>query len=324
MTDSANHQPKGFRGGAKDSRRRSKALTAKTYELVKSRPDLKMWTIRAAVHGLGLGALGVIPGAVLMAIGTGDSADATDASASAAAAADSGNPALLVAGAVLVVLGLVAGWTAANIQIAALVAASDDLLHDRPSDPAACKAKARSHLGSLVGWSVISVLVGLLVSFLRGNNDGGIVTVIVRNLLAGVVAAAWSIVTFLVMPLIVLEDIGAMAAIKRSSSIIKNTWGTAILGGVRIGLRFALLYTLPGFLAVAAGVGLGIVIGGATGIAVAVVLVVVGLALMIIGGVLSVTCRNVFGVALYRWSTTGELVGPFSEDDLSGAVRIRS
>ncbi len=324
MTDDANNKPKGLRAGAKDSRRRSKALTVKTYDLVKSRPDLKMWTVRAAAYGVGIGALGVVPGSILAALGASDSTDVNEVGAAAAATADSGNVPLLVVGIALIVLGVIAGWTAANIQIAALVAASDDLLHDRPSDPAAYRARARSHIGTLLGWSIISALVGLLVSFIRGDGDGSIVTSILRSLLAGVVAAAWSVITLLVMPVIVLENTGVITAIKRSSSIIKTSWGTAILGGVRIGLRFAFRYTLPGLVAVIAGVGLGVVIGGATGIAVAVVLVIAGLALILIGGVLAVTCRNVFGVALYRWSTNGEVVGPFTEDDLSGAVRTRS
>jgi hypothetical protein len=324
MSDSANDTPKGLRAGAKDSRRRSKVLTAKTYELVKSRPDLKMWTVRAAVYGVGIGALGVVPGSILAAVGAGDPTDPANAEAAATSIADSGNTPLFVAGVVLIVLGVIAGWTAANIQIAALVAASDDLLHDRPSDPAACRATARSHMGTLLGWSVISALVGLLVSFLRGDGDGNIVSSILRSLLAGVVAVVWSVITMLVMPVIVLENLGVIAAIKRSSSIIKNSWGTALLGGVRIGIRFGLIYTLPGLLAIAAGIGLGIWIGGPTGIAVAVVLVVVGLVLMLIGGVLAVTCRNVFGVALFRWSTNGEVIGPFTEDDLAGAVRTRS
>lgn len=324
MTDSANNQPKGFRGRAKDSRQRSKALTAKTYGLVKAAPELKMWTVRAAAYAVGIGALGVVPGAILAALGAGDPTDPTGAEAAVTSVADAGNTPLLVAGIVLIVIGVIAGWTAANVQIAALVAASDDLLHDRPSDPAACRAKARSHIGTLLGWSVISALVGLLVSFLRGDGDGNLVSSILRSLLAGVVAVVWSVITMLVMPVIVLENVGVIAAIKRSSSIIKTSWGTALLGGVRIGLRFGLLYTLPGLLAIAAGIGLGIVIGGPTGIAVAVVLVIVGLVLMLIGGVLAVTCRNVFGVALYRWSTSGEVIGPFTEDDLSGAVRVRS
>jgi hypothetical protein len=324
MTDNADSGSKGMRAGAKDSRRRSKDLTTKTYDLVKSRPDLKTWTVRAAVFGVGIGALGVAPGSVLAALGSGAAADTGDAGSATTDAASSGSPALLVAGIALIVVGVIAGWTAANIQIAALVAASDDLLHDRPSDRSAYRAIARSHMGTLLGWSVISALVALLVAFIRGDGDSGIVTSILRALLAGVVAAAWSVITMLVMPVIVLEQAGVVAAIKRSSSIIKQSWGTAILGGVRIGLRFAFRYTLPGIVAVAAGVGLGILIGGATGVAVAIVLVIVGLGLMLIGGVLAVTCRNVFGVALYRWSTSGEVVGPFTKDDLAGAVRTPS
>jgi hypothetical protein len=124
------------------------------------------------------------------------------------------------------------------------------------------------------------------------------------------------------MPVIVLEDKGAVAAIKRSSSLIRSTWGEAVFGSVRIGARFALMFTLPGLVLLVGGIVAGIGVGGPA-MAVGGVLAVVGVALIVIGAVKAATCRNVFGVALYRWTTGEGALGPFSEDDLRGAVRVR-
>ena len=52
-------------------------------------------------------------------------------------------------------------------------------------------------------------------------------------------------------------------------------------------------------------------------------LAVVGVMLIVVGAVKAATCRNVFGVALYRWATGEGALGPFSEDDLRGAVAVR-
>ncbi len=300
---------------------RSRELTAATYGLVQAERDLKTWSIKALVFGVGFGALGVVPGAVILAIGAA-MGDETGPSA-AAQTPESGAVALMVVGAVLIVLGWIAGATAASLQMAGLVAATDDLLHDRPVDTAACRARARQRLGALIGWGAISAAVGALVSVIRGDGGGGVVASLLRGLLAGLVAAAWSVVTFFVLPVIVLEELGAVAAVKRSSGIVRHTWGEAIGGSVRIGARFGLLYVLPGVLALAAGVAIALIAGGPA-VVLGVVLVLVGLALIGTGGVLGATCRAVFGVALYRWTTDGTALGPYTSDDLSTAVRQRS
>ena len=151
---------------------------------------------------------------------------------------------------------------------------------------------------------------------------GGIVTTLLRSLLAGLVAAVWTVVTVMVMPAIVLEGLGATAAIKRSAGLIRSTWGEALLGSVRIGARFGFLYILPGFLLIVGGVVLAIAVGGAA-VAGGVLLIIIGLGLVLWGSVLAATCRNVFGVALFRWTTGEGALGPFSEADLQGAVRTR-
>jgi hypothetical protein len=296
----------------------SRELTRTTYDLVRATPSLKQWTVKAIVAGLLVGAIGVIPGGILAAIGAAMGGVEENGATSTTAS----GTALLVAGVVLMLLGWVAGATAANLRIAALVKAADEVLHGRDADVEACRAAARGRLGALTAWGAISVAVGLLVGALRGNGDGGIVSTILRSLLAGLVAAVWAVITVMVMPAIVLEGLGATAAIKRSAGLIRSTWGEALLGSVRIGARFALIYILPGILLIVGGVVLAVALGGAV-VAGGVLLVIIGIGLVLWGSVLSATCRNVFGVALFRWTTGEGALGPFSEADLRGAVRTK-
>jgi hypothetical protein len=291
----------------------SKALTQTSYGLVKEHPGMNRWTVRAAVHGALVGGVGALVGIAIVVAGA-EMSDGKDAGAMGTV--------LLVVGAVVAVLGVIAGLTAANIQLAGLVQATDDVLHGRELDEQSAKAAARSRRGALAQWSAISVAVGALVAMVRGDGNSGIVTTIVRSLLAGMVAAVWAVVTTLVMPVIVLEDAGAVAAIKRSSSLIRSTWGEAVFGSVRIGARFALMFTLPGVLLLIGGIVAGIAVGGPA-MAVGGLLAVAGVALIVVGAVKAATCRNVFGVALYRWTTGEGALGPFTEDDLRGAVRVR-
>ncbi len=291
----------------------SKVLTQTTYGLVREHPGMNRWAVRAAVHGVVVGGIGALVGLGLLAAG-GVMADTSDGSILGVV--------IMALGAVVLILASVAGLTAANLQLAGLVSAADDVLHGRELDEQAARTAAHSRLRALAGWSAISVAVGALVAMIRGNGDSGIVASIIRALLAGIVAAAWAVVTTLALPIIVLEDLGAVAAIKRSAHIIRSTWGEAIFGSVRIGMRFALIYNLPGLVLMVGGVALAIVVGGPA-IALGAVLAVVGVALMVIGLVKAATCRNVFGVALYRWAHGEGALGPFTEDDLRGAVQVR-
>lgn len=293
----------------------SKALTQSSYALVKANPGMNRWTVRAAVRGAVIGGVGSIVGLGL--IGAGDLMSDSDSGSSGAI-----GTVMLIAGIVVVLAAMIAGLTAANHQLAGLVHATDDVLHERPIDERAAHAAAGAQLAPIAAWSAISVAVGALVSFIRGDGDSGIVVQILRSLLAGMVAAVWAVVTALVLPVIVLERVGAVAAIKRSATLIRSTWGEAVFGSVRIGARFGLIYALPGLLLLAGGIALGVV-GGVPGIAAGVVIAVVGVVLIVIGAVKAATCRTVFGVALYRWTTGEGALGPFTEDDLRGAVRTK-
>lgn len=294
----------------------SKELTQASYSLVKDNPGMYRWTVRAAVHGAVIGAIGSVVGLALMLVG--DYMINPDAPTEPS---DFGFVPL-VFGAIVVLGSVIGGLTAANRQLAGLIRVTDDVLHGRTPDEDAALDAAHSRLGALAAWSAISVAVGTLVSLINGDGSGGFITAILRSLLAGLVAAVWAVLTTLVMPLIVLEQLGAVAAIKRSAGIIRTTWGEAVLGSVRIGARFALMFGIPGGLLLVGGIVLAVVVEGPA-IPVGALLALCGMALIVVGSVKAATCRNVFGVALYRWANGDGALGPFSESDLRGAVEVK-
>lgn len=291
----------------------SKELTRASYDLVRQNPDMYRWTVRAGVYGAVVGGIGFLIGLVVTALG-GVMTDSTDGSGGVLGWI------VLALGVLCIVFASIAGLTVANLQLAGLVKTADDVLHDRPIDTQAARDAAHGRLGTLAVWSSISVAVGALVSLIQGDGDSGIIVALLRGLLAGLVAAIWAVVTTLVMPLIVLEGLGAVPAIKRSAEIIRSTWGEAVFGSVRIGARFLLMFTLPGILLLVGGIVLAAALGGPM-VALGAGIALLGVVLIIVGAVKAATCRTVFGVALYRWTEGQGALGPFSEDDLRGAVR---
>jgi Family of unknown function (DUF6159) len=98
---------------------------------------------------------------------------------------------------------------------------------------------AFKRLGPILGWSVVGTVVTLLLAFVRSRGAAG-------ALIAGGGGAAWSLVTFLAVPVIAFEGLGPFAKLKRSASLFRQHWGEQITGNVGIGLVFSSLLS-PGF-----------------------------------------------------------------------------
>ena len=56
---------------------------------------------------------------------------------------------------------------------------------------------------------------------------------------------AWSLVTFLAVPVIAIEGTGPFETLKRSASIFRQRWGQQITGNIAIGGAVFLLGVLP-------------------------------------------------------------------------------
>lgn len=181
-------------------------------------------------------------------------------------------------------------------------------------------SSAVGRLGRLARWAFVSTVVSLLIGLLRGNNDGGIVAVIFRNVLAAAADVMWQLITFFVMPAMMLDDLGMIDAIKKSASTFKQRWGTQLSGGVRIGGMIGLIAILPAIIAIVAGGFLATAGAWAVGVP----LVIVGLVVLIVAGLILTAIRGVFSVVLYRYATQGVVEGGFTEDQLASAVRVKA
>jgi len=213
---------------------------------------------------------------------------------------------------IVVLIGLVFVNFAFTISGAAMVAAIDEELAGRDSSIGYGFSKAFGRLVPLFTWSIIRACVNAIFGALRGNGDGA--SSILGSVIAGLGAAAWSIVTFFVTPLIMLEGGGSVAAIKKSAHLVREKWGTQLAGGVRIGLSLIAVF-LPAIALIVLGVfALGSMpaLGG--------VLLVIGALLFLVGSLLSSALRSIFSVALYRFATDAGELGPFTASELQGVL----
>lgn len=154
---------------------------------------------------------------------------------------------------IVVLLGLVILLTtfAGSFFTAALVHAANEIFHGRQPTIAGGIRGAAAHWRMLLVWSVISAAVGIILNGLERR--GGLGLAIVR----AVFGLTWAVVTFFIIPVIVLEDDHSVREVfTRSGRTFADTWGETLTGGLGLGL----ITVLAGLLAVAFAAGIGLLL----------------------------------------------------------------
>jgi Family of unknown function (DUF6159) len=196
-----------------------------------------------------------------------------------------------------------------------LAAAADAALRGEQVSLGSGVAVANRRLGAISGWALINALLSIVLRALETRSE-------LATIAAALVGGAWSVISLLAIPAIALEGVGPVDAIKRSASLFKQHWGGRITGMAAIGIGVFLLVILPAIALIAVGV-LILSDAGSEGIGGGAVLLALGAVLFAAGIVISGALRQIFAVALYRFTTTGEAVGGFEAADLQNAVRSR-
>jgi Family of unknown function (DUF6159) len=149
------------------------------------------------------------------------------------------------------------------------------------------QAMARIHL--IVGWSLLSATVGLLLRLIAERSEK------VGQIVADILGGAWSVMSFLVVPVLVVENKGPFAALKESTVLLKKTWGERLAASFGFGAIFILM-ALPGVaLIIFAGYAFVSLNNHPVGIAAAAVAVLYWITLALISSAL----QSIFQAAIY-------------------------
>jgi hypothetical protein len=87
-----------------------------------------------------------------------------------------------------------------------------------------------SRIGSILGWAVFAGIVGGILKIIQENVGS------LGKIITGLIGVVWSIATFFVVPIIAYENLGPIAAFKRSALLMKKKWGESIGAGFSFGL----------------------------------------------------------------------------------------
>ena len=160
---------------------------------------------------------------------------------------------------------------------------------------------AKSRLGPILGYAAIAATVGMLLQAMKNKDNNFLVRMIGSGL-----GVAWTLSTFLVVPVLVQQNVGPIDAIKESVKLLKRTWGENAIGNVGLGLAFGLMM----FGVIAIGLVLAFLAASASG-ALAVTIVVITVLAAVSLGVVQSALSAIYSAALYRFATVGEAPAGF-------------
>ena len=175
---------------------------------------------------------------------------------------------------------------------------------------------ATRRLPQLLAWSLVSATVGLVIRVIEkaGRNQGQYG----KYFLVQIFGVLWSVATYFIVPVLVIEGLGPWKALKRSVKVLSRTWGDGI--GGRIGIDvFIFPIWLAGFALVSFGVHAGVTTTNAGP-----VLLGVGMLWLVVTALIHSTLDTVLLSALYLYSTRDEIPAQWEAAQLEQAFYARS
>jgi Family of unknown function (DUF6159) len=163
---------------------------------------------------------------------------------------------------------------------------------------------AGSMAGRLFPWALLSATVSVIIRVIQERLG------FLGRILGGLAGMAWNLVTYLVLPVMVLEGATTKPSVKRSAELFRGTWGENVLGNVGIG-AVAFLLVLPSVLL--------LVLGGFAGGAVAMVCLGIAVLWFIVTLVVTTALSGIYQTALYHYAADREVPQEFAGADLAAA-----
>lgn len=216
----------------------------------------------------------------------------------------------LPGGAMWPVYGLalvVSGWISLVGKGAIVVGAAARMDGEAP-DLGAVSAAMRERNRELLAWALLTGIVGTVLELVRER------LAVVGTWLSFLGSMAFSVVSFLALPVIMFEGRGAVAGLRRSTELLRRSWGENVTFNFAMG-GLLLLVLFP----VAAGSGLA-ASAGAIPFAVAFG-GTMALFVVLFGFLEALTA--VFQTALYRWTQNLPTGLTFSDQQLHAAFNQR-
>jgi hypothetical protein len=170
-------------------------------------------------------------------------------------------------------------------------------------------ALAWSRIGSILGYALISATVGVLLRLIAEKLG------FIGRLIEFGAGLAWTVATFLVVPVLAAEGVGPLKAIERSGSLLSETWGENLIGSGGI----SLVISFVGAAIILLGYGGGTLLVNQGDVAAGISLMVIGAVAMIGLIIVGTALSAVYSGAVYYFALTGDAPAGFDRALIRGA-----
>jgi hypothetical protein len=172
---------------------------------------------------------------------------------------------------------------------------------------------AGSLLPQILAWSLVAATVGWILRMIEERLS------FVGKFVIAFIGLAWSVVTYLVVPVLAVEKLGPLSAVKRSAQLLTKTWGEALVGNISLGVAGFVL-SLPGILLI---VACPIVLAIAAQPLWAVVPGVLAILYFIVLAIVTSTLRQILLAGAYLYAAQGQVPAGFSPEIMQAAFRSK-
>ena len=182
---------------------------------------------------------------------------------------------------------------------------------------------AAQRSGTIIGYAFIAATVGTFLHLLDSasrNRKSSIVVRIIAAIFTSLFSLAWSLMTYLVVPVLVVENVGPIETIQRSAALLRRTWGEQIVGNISFGLVTFFLFIAVAILIAPLAMFIIMILGQNLGIFLAATLYI-----LVLGAFLmtSNALSSIYQAALYLYAAE-ELDTPhFRRYDFEVAFRSK-
>lgn len=165
-----------------------------------------------------------------------------------------------------------------------------------------------NRLPQIAAWALVSATVGIILRAIESRSEKA------GQFVAALLGGAWSIATYFVVPVLVVEKVDPVNAVKRSFGVLRKTWGESLSANFGIGIMtflgilLAIVPIIMGAMALA---------NGSTALGVAGILC--GVLAIILVSLISSAVNSIVVGALYLYAADGEVPQQFSSRVLSDA-----
>jgi hypothetical protein len=169
---------------------------------------------------------------------------------------------------------------------------------------------AMARLPQIFAWALVSATVGIVLKAIENANEK------IGYYVAMILGTAWSVMTYFVVPVLVVEKTGPFEAVSRSINLLKRTWGEALVGKLGLGFFMFLLFLpilaifIVGILALANGqapLGAALLVMGVLGI--------------LIHSAIASALNTILLAALYQYAAEDRVPDEFDRDTFEGAFQ---